>query len=152
VTDKSRPFRAEIEDIIMNHSNTRFGEVARGVKKGLTDADMAEEAQAKGQPIRADSIAAVRRILRMTFDDELVTAPSDAEEQANVFRELLNHRCSEGLLQHIATRLTRLQAIGPNVKKTPLGAGHLGSNSSTQTERLGPLCPQCFQFHNGECQ
>ena len=80
---------------------------------------MAKEAVAAGEPIPADSIAAVRRIVLLSLSDQLVTAPSEAEEQANLFRELLNHRCSPGLLQHITTRLTQLQAVGPNVKMTP---------------------------------
>ena len=61
----------------------------------------------------------MRRIVLLSLSDQLVTAPSEAEEQANLFRELLNHRCSPGLLQHITTRLTQLQAVGPNVKMTP---------------------------------
>ncbi len=105
----------------------------------------------KGQPIGADSIAAVRRIVRLTFDDKLVTAQSEAGELGNCFRELKNHRCSAGLLQHIDTRLAQLQGIGPNAMKTSVGAGHVGSNTASQQQRLGPLCPQCFQFHNGEC-
>ena len=151
MTDESRPFRAEIEEILVNHSSTRFAKVLKGMNRGLTDAEMATEAQAAGEPILADSIAAVRRIVRLILSDQLVTAPSEAEEQANVFRELLNHRCSPGLLQHITTRLTQLQAVGPNVKMTPLGAGHLGANAASQREKLGPLCPECNQFHSGEC-
>ncbi|BBY41332.1 hypothetical protein MMAN_54660 [Mycobacterium mantenii] len=151
MTDESRPFRAEIEEILVNRSSTRFGKVAAGMKRGLSDAEMAQEAVAAGEPIRADSVAAVRRIVRLSLDDELVTAPSEAEEQANLFRELLNHHCSPGLLQHITSRLTRLQAVGPNVKLTPLGAGHLGANAASQREKLPPLCPVCNQFHSGEC-
>jgi hypothetical protein len=30
------PFRAEIEDTLANHSHTRFGKVAAGMKRGLT--------------------------------------------------------------------------------------------------------------------
>jgi hypothetical protein len=151
VTDESRPFRAEIEEILVNHSSTRFAKVLKGMNRGLTDAEMAKEALAAGEPIRADSNAAVARIVRLTLSDQLVTAPSEAEEQANVFRELVNHRCSPGLLQHVTTRLTQLQAVGPNVKMTPLGAGHLGANGASQREKLGPLCPECNQFHSGEC-
>jgi hypothetical protein len=62
------------------------------------------------------SIAAVRRIVLLSLNDELVTAPSEAEEQANVYRELLNYSRSPELDQHITTRLTLLQAIGPNVR------------------------------------
>jgi hypothetical protein len=50
------------------------------------------------------SIAAVRRIVLLSLNDELVTAPSEAEEQANVYRELLNYSRSPELDQHITTR------------------------------------------------
>lgn len=145
------PFRAEIEDILANHSHTRVGKVAAGMKRGLTDNEMALEAVAAGEPIRAASIAAVRRIVRLTLCDELVTAPSDAEYQANAFRELLNHPCSPGLRQHITTRLTQLRALGPDVKMTPLGAGYLGANAASQPKKPEPLCPECNQFHRSEC-
>ena len=112
---------------------------------------MAEEAITAVEPIRADGIAAVRRIVRLALNDELVTAPSDAEEQANLYRELLNHRCSPGLLQHITTRLTQLRAVGPNVRMTPLGAGRLGAKDASRRETLEPPCPECFLIHAGEC-
>lgn len=63
----------------------------------------------------------MKRIVRLTLDDELVTAPSEAEEQANLYRELLNYPRSPGLQQHVTTRLTQLRALGTNVRFTPLG-------------------------------
>ena len=149
--NEATPFRTEIEDILLNHSSTRFAKVLDGGNRGLTDAEMAQEAAAANEPIRADSIAAVGRIVRLTLDDKLVTAPSEAEEQANVFRELLNHRCSPGLSQHITTRLTQLRDIGPNVRFTPLGAGRLGANDASRREKLEPPCPHCHEIHQGEC-
>jgi hypothetical protein len=148
---ESTPFRAEIEDILANQSSTRFAKVLVGMTRGLTDAEMAQEAHAAGEPIRADSIAIVRRILRLTLSDELVTAPSEAEEQANVLRELLNHRCSPSLRQHITTRLAELWAVGPNVRFTPLGAGRLGANDSSRRAKLAQPCPKCNEIHSGEC-
>jgi hypothetical protein len=46
------------------------------MNRGLTDADMAQEAHADGESIRADSIAAVRRIVLLSLNDELVIAPT----------------------------------------------------------------------------
>ena len=46
----------------------------------------------------------VRRIVLLSLNDELVTAPSETEEQANVYRELLNYSRSPELDQHITTR------------------------------------------------
>jgi hypothetical protein len=150
VTD-SNPFRSEIEQIFTDHPRTRFAKVLLGVNRGLTDADMAQEAHADGESIRADSIAAVRRIVLLSLNDELVTAPSEAEEQANVYRELLNYSRSPELNQHIITRLTLLQAIGPNVKLTPLGDVRLGANNAARPEKLEPPCPECNEIHTGEC-
>ena len=145
------PFRAEIEQILADHPRTRFAKVLLGMKRGLTDAEMAEEAHAAGESIRADSIAAVRRIVSLTLSDQLVAAPSEAEEQSNIYRELLNYPRSPGLRQHITTRLTQLQAIGPNVRRTPLGEVRLGANDAAQRVRPVQLCPNCNIEHNGEC-
>jgi hypothetical protein len=75
VTD-SNPFRSEIEQILTDHQRTRFAKVLLGMNRGLTDADMAHEAHADGESIRADRIAGVRRIVLLSLNDELVTAPS----------------------------------------------------------------------------
>lgn len=144
-------FRTEIEEILADHPRTRFAKVMLGMKRGLTDEQMAQEAQAAGEAIRADSIAAVRRIVRLTLDDQLVTAASDAEEQANFYRELLNYPRSPALAQHIRTRLTQLRSVGPNVRFTPLGDVRLGANDAARREKVEPPCPECHQIHRGEC-
>jgi hypothetical protein len=41
------------------------------MNRGLTDADMAQEAHADGESIRADSIAAVRRIVLLSLIERL---------------------------------------------------------------------------------
>ena len=81
------------------------------MKRGLTDAEMSQEADAAGEPWSADSIAYVRRLVRLTLADELVPAPSDTEGQAGIYRELLNYQPSDELRQHIMARLTRLQQL-----------------------------------------
>ena len=53
----------EIETIMIDHQRTRFAKVLAGMKRGLTDEEMERQAHAAGEPIRADSIAAVRRIV-----------------------------------------------------------------------------------------
>jgi hypothetical protein len=121
------------------------------MKDGLTDVEMAQEADTAGQPTCADSIAAVRRIVRLTLDDELVTAPSEAEEQANLYRELLKYPRSPELRQHISTRLTQLRALGPNVRMTPLGDVRLGANDAPRSEKRETPCRDCFLIHSGEC-
>lgn len=145
------PIRMEIEQILLSHPRTRFAKVLRGMKDGLDDHTMSQKAHAEGQPIRADSIAAVRRIVSLTLNDELVTAPSEAEEQSNVYRELLNYPRSPELQQHIVTRLTQLRAIGPNVRMTPLGESRLGANDQPRAARQQPKCANCNMEHAGEC-
>lgn len=144
-------FRAEIEQILTEHPRTRYAKVMLGMSRGLTDAEMAQEADAAGQPCRADNIAGVRKIVRLTLDDELVQAPSDAEGQAGMYRELLNYRRSPELHQHVITRLTQLQAVGPNVRLTPLGDVRLGANDATAREKPEQKCPDCNLVHAGEC-
>lgn len=145
------PFKTEIEQILTNHQRTRFAKVLVGMNSGLSDEKMAEKAHAAGESIRADSIAAVRRIVLLCLNDQLVTAPSEAEEQANFYRELLNYKRTPELHQHIVTRLTMLQAIGPNVRMTPLGDVRLGANDSPRSERSEPPCPECNEIHRGDC-
>lgn len=146
-----KTIRQEIEQILLDHPRTRFAKVLRGMKDGLDDHMMSQQAHAEGQPIRADSIAAVRRIVSLTLNDELVTAQSEAEEQSNVYRELLNYQPSPELEQHIVTRLTQLQAIGPGVRMTPLGESRLGANDQPRAVRQQPKCDECNIEHAGEC-
>ncbi|MFI5509088.1 hypothetical protein ACIA48_16580 [Mycobacterium sp. NPDC051804] len=142
----------EIEQILVSHPRTRFAKVLIGMRRGLTDAEMAQEAHAARESIRVDSITSVRKLVSLTLSDELVTAPTWAEEQANLYRELLNYPRTPALHQHIITRLTQLRAIGPNVRMTPLGDVRLGANDQQQRpERQGQQCDKCFMVHVGEC-
>lgn len=150
MTDSNR-LMAEIEKTLIEHPRARFAKVLLGMRLGLSDADMAKKAEAEDESIRADSIKAVRRIVDLTLNDTLVTAPSEAEEQSNLYRELLNYPRSPELHQHVTTRLTQLHAIGPNVRFTPLGDVRLGANRVARTEKLDPPCPECNEIHRGEC-
>lgn len=38
------PFRDEIERILSDHARTRFAKVVLGIKRGLSDVEMAQEA------------------------------------------------------------------------------------------------------------
>ena len=145
------PFRTEIEQILLAHPRTRFAKVLSGMKRGLTDEQMSQEASATGESIRADSIASVRKLVRLTLSGELVNAPTWAEEQANLYRELLNYPRSPELHQHITTRLTQLRTLGPNVRMTPLGDVRLGAKDQPSPEKPEQLCEKCFTYHAGEC-
>jgi hypothetical protein len=143
--------RAEIEQILIDHARTRAAKVLIGMCNELTDADMAAASIEEGQPINAESVAAVRRLVRMTLDDQIVPAPSDAAAQAAIYRELLNYRRSDELTQHIRTKLAKLRAIDPTIPDTPLGHIVLGGPGGTPQGKPEEVCQQCFLVHSGEC-
>ncbi len=151
VESPSDPIRAEIEQILIDHPRTRYAKVLRGMKRGLTDAEMAEEAANAGESINAESVAAVRRLVRLSLDDELVPAPSDAASQAGFYRELLNYRRTPELTQHINTKLANLRKLDPKILLTPLGHVHLGASDPSRLEKPEVVCPDCFMVHAGEC-
>lgn len=143
--------RAEIEQILVSHPRTRYAKVLRGMQLGLTDAEMAREALEAGQPINAESIAQVRKLVQLSVEDELVAASSDAAAQAGFYRELLNYRRSPELTQHINTKLAKLRELDPKILLTPLGHVHLGANDPSKPKKPGRVCPDCFIVHAGEC-
>jgi hypothetical protein len=143
--------RAEIEQILIDHPRTRYAKVLLGMRRRLSDAQMAEEAAEAGEPINAESIAHVRKLVRLSLDDELVSAPSDAAGQAGLYRELLNYRRSPELTQHINTKLAKLRKLDPKILLTPLGSVHLGANDPSKPEKPERVCPDCFMVHAGEC-
>jgi hypothetical protein len=147
----STSLRAEIVQILIDHPRTRYAKVLLGIQRGFTDAEMAEEAIQVGEPINAESIAHVRKLVRLSLDDELVSAPSDAAGQAGLYRELLNYRRSPELTQHINTKLAKLRELDPKIPLTPLGHVHLGANDPLKPEKPERVCPDCFMVHAGEC-
>ncbi len=147
----SNPIRAEIEQILITNPRTRYAKVLIGVRNGLTDAEMAEESIKAGEPINAESIANVRKLVRLSLNDELVRAPSDAASQAGLYRELLNYWRSPELKQHIATKLAKLRELDPKIPLTPLGPVHLGANGPARPDKPENVCSECFMLHAGEC-
>lgn len=121
------------------------------MRNGLTDAEMAEESIKAGEPINAESIANVRKLVRLSLNDELVRAPSDAASQAGLYRELMHYWCSPELKQHIATKLAKLRELDPNILLTPLGHVHLGANGPSRPDKPENVCSDCFMVHAGEC-
>jgi hypothetical protein len=145
------PYAAEIEAILLaNLGRTRFSLVLDGMRRGLSNEQMSAEADREGIPCAPDSIGMVRRTLTLTLADQLHPAPSDAENQSYLYRELLNHSPSPELRRHVMTRLSQLQAIDPNVKLTPLGNVYLGGHDRS-ADKLPELCTECWTHHAGEC-
>lgn len=147
----TNPLIAEIKTILLKHQRTRYAKVLDGMERGLTDAQMADAATVAGEPCNAESMAQVRRIVRLTLADELVPAPSDAEDQAGIYRELMNYERSPELQQHVKTRLTQLHAKNDKVKLTPLGDVRLGSHDAPRPEKPEVRCPDCNMVHAGDC-
>lgn len=143
--------RAEIEQILIEHPRTRAAKVLIGMRNGLSDADMAAASIKEGQPINAENVAAVRRLLLISLDDRIVPAPSDAAAQAAIYRELLNYRTSPELMQHIRTKLAKLRAIDPTIPDTPLGRVELGGPGGIPPAKPEEVCQHCFLVHAGEC-
>lgn len=144
------PFRDEIEQILLKHPRTRYAKVLIGMKQNLTDAEIAADAAAAGEPVKPDRITEVRRNVQLTLNDKLAT-PSEAEMQAGLYRELLNYPRSPELHQHIKTRLTQLRQLDPSIKPTPLGNVRLGANDAPRPEKPETRCDKCFMAHTGEC-
>jgi hypothetical protein len=82
---------------------------------------MAEEAVGAGEGVDANRIAWVRETVRMTLDGELATGTARAQNQAGLYRELVNYPMSPELRQHVTTRLTQLQQVDPSISSEPLG-------------------------------
>lgn len=143
--------RAEIEQILTDHPRTRYAKVLLGMRRGLTDAEMAIEAAEASEPINAESIAHVRKMVRLSLNDELVPARSDVADQAGLYRELLNYQRSPELTQHIKTKLAKLRELDPTVLLTPLGHVHLGAGDSSKQQESKKPCSDCYLVHAGEC-
>jgi hypothetical protein len=64
-------FRTEIEQILRKNTRSHFAKRFLGMQKGLTDAEMAEEAVRAGEGVRLERIAYVRETVCMTLDGQL---------------------------------------------------------------------------------
>ena len=79
--------RTEIERILITHLRTRYAKVLIEMRAGFTDAQLAEVCIKERQPNNAESVAAARRLVRISLDDELVPASSEAAAQAGCCRD-----------------------------------------------------------------
>jgi hypothetical protein len=73
---------------LIPRKNTRshFAKRFLGMEKGLTDAEMAEEAARAGEGVRVEGIAYVRKTVRMTLDGQLAHRTAWAQSQAALYR------------------------------------------------------------------
>jgi hypothetical protein len=145
------PFRTEIEQILRTHTRTRYAKVFLGMERGLTDEQMAEDAELAGEHVEPVRIAYVRETVRMTLAGEAAAGTTRAKSQAGLYRELFNYSMSPGLRQHAKTCLTQLQQIDLGISSEPLGDVHLGANDQPNLGKPEQQCKKCFMVHNGEC-
>jgi hypothetical protein len=107
------PFRTEIEQILVKNPRSHFAKRFIGMERGLTDAEMVEDAVRTREGVRLERIAYVRETVRMTLDGQLADSTVRTQSQAALYRELLNYSMTAELRQHVTTRLTQLQRIDP---------------------------------------
>ena len=143
---------AEFESILLAHfGRTRASVTLEGLHRGLSTEEMSAEADRDGIPCSAASIAMVQRTLMLTLADQLHPAPSDAESQSYIYREVLNYEHSRELNHLVMARLSQLKEIDPNVKLVPLGDVNLGRGAVRSVDKLPVQCPECWTHHAGEC-
>jgi len=147
---ETNPFRAEIEQVLRTNPRTHFAKSFIDFEAGLTDADAAEAAAERGEAVKADRIVYVRETVRMTLCDELAPNKTRAASQGALYRELLNYGMSDGLRQHVKTRIAQLQQLDPSIAATPLENVNLGAHKKRDAKPVA-LCSECFTEHAGEC-
>jgi hypothetical protein len=132
------PFRTEIEQILRKNTRSHFAKRFLGMQKGLTDAEMAEEAVRAGE-----RIAYVRETVRLTLEVNWPTARHGPSRRPRCNRELLNYPMTPELRQQVTTRLTQLQQIDPSISLKPLGDIRLGANKRPRSTTPEPPCKKC---------
>lgn len=147
---ESNQFRTEIERILRTNPRTHFAKSFLGLEAGQSDAEAAEAAAKRGEAVSLARITYVRETVRMTLAGELAPNKTRAASQAALYCELLNYGMSDGLRQHVRTRLAQLRQLDPAIKAVPLGNVNLGANEQQPAKPL-ELCTECFTEHAGRC-
>ncbi len=140
------PYRDEIENMLRTHTRSHFAQTFALMEAGLNDEEIAAKMNVTSQ--RSNRVRnAVQKVLR----DEPINAKSWASIVAAVYRELLNYSMSEGLLQHVQTRIVQYQKIDPTIPSAALGHLVLGSQVRPKAEKPQALCNEGRLMHTGEC-
>ena len=142
--------RAEVEQILRTSSpGLTHGEVFRYAEQGL---DAAEISARHGTSV--SNVRTFMRSLRHLFEGTLPATKSAARTNSLVYKELLNHSLSPGLLNYVQQRLRALMAINPEITTEPLRT----RSHQYRISRPGPKnaqrapCPDCHLVHAGECE
>ncbi len=140
------PYRAEIEKMLLTHTRSHFAQTFVHMAAGLSDEQIA--AHMNVSPQRSTQ---VRKAVQKVLVDEPITAKTWAGMVAAVYRELLNYSMSDGLRQHVNTRIAHYQKIDPSISSAALGNLVLGSQIRPKPEKPQAVCPDCKLMHVGDC-
>lgn len=140
--------RAEVEQILRTSSpGLTHGEVFRYLEQGLDEAEISAR--------HGSSVSNIRnfmRSLKHLFEGTLPETKSAARTNAFVYKELLNHTLSPGLLTYVQQRLRALMEINPEITMEPLRTrGHQYTISRPRPTAQETPCSQCYLVHPGEC-
>lgn len=141
--------RAEVEQILRaSSSGLTHGEVFRYMEQGL---DAEQIASRHGTSL--SNIQGFMRSLVHLFDGTMPTSRTAARTNSMVYKELLNHHLSPGLLSYVQQRLRRLMEINPEITMEPLRTrSRQHAPKQTRLTRQPGLCPRCCLEHAGECE
>ena len=140
--------RSEIEQILRSSSpGLTHGEVFRYLEQDLNEEEIVDR--------HGTSLSNVRGFMRSLdhlLQGTMPETKSAARTNSMVYKELLNHDLSPGLLNYVKHRLRLLMAINPEINMDPLRtrSHQYGSKQSHQTPQKA-VCPSCQIVHAGEC-
>ena len=144
--------KAEIENVLRRSADgLSHGATFRLREQGLDDAEIADR--------RGVSVEATRGFLRSLealLTGTLPTSKSAALTNSYVYRELLNHPCSDSLDSYVKAQLEKLRAINPDVRFDPLHtrAHQYRVGKRKQDKPIENPCPECAAvgiIHAGRC-
>jgi len=140
--------RSEVEQLLRTSSpGLTHGEVFRYMEQGLSAQEIAFR-----HGTGLSNIRGFMRSLAHLFDGTMPTSLTAARTNAWVYKELLNHQLSPGLLNYTQQRLRRLGEINPEITMDPLRTrSHQYAPKQTRPARQTDICPTCYLEHVGEC-
>lgn len=140
--------RAEVEQILRASSpGLTHGEVFRYLEQGL---DVDEISARHGSSVA--NVRSFMRSLTHLFEGTVPDTGSAARTNAFVYKELLNHPLSPGLLSYVQQRLRQLIGINPEITMEPLRTrGHQYKIARPRAALREAPCARCHRVHPGEC-
>lgn len=141
-------FRSEIEQILRTSSpGLTHGEVFRYLEQDLSVEEIVDR-----HGTSLSNVGGFMRSLDHLLEGTMPENKSAARTNSMVYKELLNHDLSPGLLNYVKHCLRLLMAINPEINMDPLRtrSHQYGSKQSRLTPQKA-VCPNCSLQHAGEC-